>query len=116
MATFKSNMAQAASDMLDLPTNLEGILQDVQKQQNVRETSNQMIKGKFRLPRSSTRNGSPSRQEQKVLSHLKVTTFGLSSFPCARTSAKFLWKSGAMARLVWCVLRKTYFRHCECVL
>lgn len=38
MATFKSNMAQAASDMLDLPTNLEGILQDVNGQKEVKSS------------------------------------------------------------------------------
>ena len=36
MATFKSNMAQAANDMLDLPANLEGILQEVNGQKEVR--------------------------------------------------------------------------------
>lgn len=47
MATFKSNMAQAASDMLDLPTNLEGILQDVNGQKVVKssETSLTEYKG-----------------------------------------------------------------------
>jgi len=36
MTTFKSSMAQAANDMLDLPNNLEGILHDVNGQKEVR--------------------------------------------------------------------------------
>lgn len=52
MATFKSNMAQAADDMLDLPANLEGILQEVNGQKEVKASApvNNELEGEKEAP------------------------------------------------------------------
>ena len=69
MATFKSNMAQAANDMLDLPTNLEGILQEVNGQKEVKasESVNNESKGKVN-------SSKPVEQEQSSKSHKERKT------------------------------------------
>lgn len=69
MATFKSNMAQAANDMLDLPTNLEGILQEVNGQKEVKasESVNNESKGKVN-------SSKPVEQELSSKSHKERKT------------------------------------------
>lgn len=68
MATFKSNMAQAANDMLDLPTNLEGILQEVNGQKEVKasESVNNESKGKVNSSKPVQEQSSKSHKERKT--------------------------------------------------
>ena len=69
MATFKSNMAQAANDMLDLPTNLEGILQEVNGQKEVKtsESVNNESKGeKVKSSKPVQEQSSKSHKERKT--------------------------------------------------
>ena len=71
MATFKSNMAQAANDMLDLPANLEGILQEVNGQKEVRisDTAGAAPEGKEKAPvqREEKETAARTRKERKAV-------------------------------------------------
>lgn len=71
MATFKSNMAQAANDMLDLPANLEGILQEVNGQKEVRisDTAGAGPEGKEKAPvqREEKETAARPRKERKAV-------------------------------------------------
>ena len=126
MATFKSNMAQAADDMLDLPANLEGILQEVNGQKEVKplhqltmnwrekKKPHHQRKKKSRLS-SLEKSARQSRLVVRGRLPLKAMTFGHSSCLCVRMNNRLLWKLAETALPEWYVWRKTFSRHFACV-
>lgn len=76
MTTFKSSMAQSANDMLDLPTNLEGILQDVNGQKEVKSPKPEAAEREGDKQSNDKRQVSPTTKQHKERKFVKTRAEG----------------------------------------